>query len=532
VATQLVALVALEACLCAFFGWQIAHAAEPAPAAAAPSPTAVASDAAAEFATAASATATSPLPNATGVANERAVVRRLWRSDDPIGVMLTGTARWSDGAVIADPAIWLQLAGKTRSASCAADGSFVAIGLTPGEWSATIRTEGAESKQTVTVGEDAEQRHDFVIERTFPIRVFGVTPDGKDLTKAAWEAKLALGQLQVVGQRDALPERLAPTDYGVAYAGDAKWHGEMNSKDGFLGTLHLVAPPPAHAALLLRHVVLQQQRIEPGQSELKFVVDVDAVKALVASVSLRVVDDATSAPLAGIRVGLSTSSAGGVGGPLTDADGRITLTTTAPGLLFLTMDAKDRESHWSTIRVEPGAKVDLGDIRLGTPQPLKGRLVGIDGNSGRVDVRWTELKWRHQPFAFASNRRTKVEASGEFTLWGTGRGPIAVQAFTRDGMVAMGVFDNPPAAPVELRLVRGVKCQVVRKLDPTKAYTVTFFDAENRPIQASKVGTQAYEQAILMPPGTWRFEMHDETERLVKSGTLEFGAEPVTLEIP
>src|SRR5690606_24246290 len=131
------------------------------------------------------------------------------------------------------------------------------------------------------------------------LRVLIVTPDGKDATRALRLSGMRFGDFIVAGQRDRFPERLAPTDHGQVSVGDAKWDREMNPVEGFAGTLRLQSEPPAHVALLQRHLVLEQQLVQPGQSEVKFVVDLDVLVQFAGSAVVRVSDAETGTPIEG-----------------------------------------------------------------------------------------------------------------------------------------------------------------------------------------------------------------------------------------
>jgi len=243
---------------------------------------------------------------------------------------------------------------------------------------------------------------------------------------------------------------------------------------------------------------------------------------------VRVVDGASGAPLTGARVSLA--GAGGMGTPV-DAEGRATVENLLPGLLKCWIAAKDYESMESVISIEPGQRVELGEVRLGAQQNLKGRVLDADGKPAAASLYWTALKWRSGPTAFVSNRTTRAEADGTFTLWQTGPGAIAVTARAQDGRLAVGVFDNPPAAPVELRLEPPAECTVTRPVDLTRAFTVTLYDAQRRAVAAQTFEPRLLKSKMSMPAGDYAFEVHDDRGRLVQHGTLTFGANPTTLEI-
>ena len=474
-----------------------------------------------------------PTPLATPAASRdaaRAEVAAKWRAGDAVGVLLTGTVATRDGGP-AEASLGAQRDKVSVHASAGADGSYALVGLTPGEWTVTLRGTGfVESSSTIVITDDAVQHRDFIVDPSFAVRVVLVTPDGADATMALRKTLFGFGDFAVAGQRDRFPDRLAPTDYGVVFVGNATWRPEMNPKDGFAGTLH-VRELPAHVALLSRHLVLQQQLMQPGQREVKFVVDLEALKALAGSATVRVLDADSDAPLTTAHVELNTSNRGG-GGAKVDADGRVVVEGLSPGLLRCHIRAADHEDMYTTVRIEPGQRLDLGDVRLGAALPLRGTVLDADGKPASARLSWTELKWRRQPTAaFATNRSARTEADGTFSLWGTGRGVIAVAARDQQGNAAIGVFDNPPAEPVVLRLAQPCDCVVTRPADPTRTFTLTFFDGARRPVTARTLEPRSVKSTIGLPAGQYAYEVHDEQDRLVQSGSLTFGPTPCAVEI-
>jgi len=461
----------------------------------------------------------------------RTAVTATWQPDDPIGVVLTGTVRWRDGTPVDEPGVYLRQ-GRTRpSASTASDGSYAVVGLQPGEWSVSVRVEGAvDVTETITLGDDAQQEHDFVLDRSYPVRVTIVTADGEDGTRALRMALHGFGDFTIAGQRDRFPDQLAPTDYGMVFVGDAKWDSERNPKDGAAGKLFLASAPPQHVALLQRHLVLEQQLVQPGQTEVKFTIDVAELKKLAGSATLRVLDAQSGQPLTNARVSLNTSNRGG-GGKVVDDEGRAVVEGLSPGLLRCQIAAPDHESYYCTVRVGAGERLELGDIRLGPQMPLKGTVLDADGNPATARLSWTELKWHTTGTKFATNRSAHVEADGSFSLWGTGRGRIAVKARSADGSLAAGVFDNPPTTDVVLRLSKASQCVVTRPKDPTRAFTVTLFDEAKLAISAVVLGPRNTKLTISMPPGSYDFEVRDQQARLLQTGSLTFAAAPCSLEI-
>ena len=212
-------------------------------------------------------------------------------------------------------------------------------------------------------------------------------------------------------------------------------------------------------------------------------------------------------------------------------EGRAVLEGLSPGLLLCEIGAPDHETMHSTVRVDVGQIVDLGDVRLGKVSPLTGTLLDADGKPAAAEITWTELKWRTRPTEFISNRSTRPEADGTFSLWGTGHGTIAVIARDAQGNLARGVFDNPPTNPVVLRLGKLAQCVVTRPPDPTRAFTLTVFDGSRRAIAANTLTSSTPKFTVSLPAGDYTFEVHDEQDRLVQSGALTFGAMPCAVEI-
>ncbi len=527
---RVAALCAIEAAIVLLLAIEV-FGATPQPPVGAPTPrTATVGDATQATATVAASTLPTGTGTVTGTDVERAAVAAKWREDDPVGVLLVGSVKFGDGRPAEGTYVNVEIDGQWRSGTTAANGGYAVLGLRPGTWTFSLRgTAVAETTVDVTIGDDAVQRRDFVVDASIPLRVSIVTADGADGTSALRKAMPAFGEFAVVGMRDPVPDRLPPTDYGVVFVGDARWQPEMNPRDGFAGTLHC-ASLPAHVALMQRHLVLQQQLVQPGATEVKFVVDIAALRGLAGSAAVRVLDAASGAPLVDASVSLRTSNRGG-GGQKVDAEGRALLEGLSPGYLRCQISAKDRETFYTTVRVEPGQRLDLGDVRLGALDPMRGTVLDVDGKPATADISWIELKWRTGPMEFATNRMARTEADGTFSLWGTGHGTIAVSARDSDGNVGRGVFDHPSPNPIVLRLGKPAVCMVTRPPDPTRSFTITFHDSRQRPVAAQKLEPRVTKLSIPLPPGDYGFEVHDEQYRLVQSGRVTLGASPTAVEI-
>ena len=483
---------------------------------------------------ASSAAATERRGAASTTGGARAPLPAEHLAGDSIGILLHGSVRSRYGGAVREPSVLVRDSlGKGRPATVSADGAWALCGLAPGEWSVTVRAEGFATLEAKTVlTAEAVQRLDLVLDPSWAVKVRIETPDGAD---ANGEISRLLGLhfgLHVVGAKDPIPERLATTDYSTVFAGDAKRQRAERGKDGVAGTLELAAAPPAYVAALLRHVVLAQQHVEPGQNEVKLVVDpAEVVAKTSAAVRMRFVDEASGEPIANVHVELRTGSGGGARGK-SDADGQVTIERALAGLLILEIGARDHEHATTTIRVPPGEPLDLGELRLGKQVALHGRIVDQDGKPTVGSVQWTELKWRRGPREFVHHRSASSDAEGKFQLAHVGPGSHALTARTPDGRVAQAVVAVPSPEPVVLRLAPPADVVFTRQPDPTQAYTVTLMDAQQRPVEAFRLEPRHVTFPRTLPPGEYGYQVHDDGDRLVRSGTLRLGGEPVRVSVP
>ncbi len=199
--------------------------------------------------------------------------------------------------------------------------------------------------------------------------VFVRTADDKRLQ--AELSKLGFWQvMSVVATAAPLPGDLEPVENSSVFlpgVGRHRQTGDLNQRaeaDGDDGVLELDQPPPVYAAVLLRHMVLAQQRIEPGQRELRFVVDITEVAKRFAKVRMRVVG-ADGRPAAA-SVELSTARGGGQRGKA-DENGVVVVEKVLPGLASFSIYAKDSEHYPTHLSIASGADLDLGDVVLTAP---------------------------------------------------------------------------------------------------------------------------------------------------------------------
>ena len=422
------------------------------------------------------------------------------------------------------------------SAEATTRGSFAFTGLTEGVWRLRCEVPGYQRLDfPATIGSQPVQRLDLTLTKAPVLTVYATTTDGKRL--ATELAKLGLWQgLRVVASATPRTGDFEPTEHssvGDSPIGrfrapsDRNQATNANANDG---TLELDQPPPAHAALVLRHMVLAQLPIEPGQTELRFVVDAAAVRARMPKVRVRVLGPDGN-PAAG-SVSLSTAQTGG-GGQKTDEHGVVVLENALPGLNQFEIWAKDAE-QWSSHVTIPGTggDVDLGDIRLTAASTLKGRIVDEAGAPASGQVQWTALETWRPPHPLVDRRSAEADGDGKFQLYGTGRRRYTVQVRGSSGRVGFAFVDGATAGTepfvVTLRPARKLH------LDATKAGTrcVVVADATGQPFDVCRIEPQWPQQVMSLPDGDYQLLVYDAAGRELQRERLVVAGADIQKELP
>ncbi len=122
-----------------------------------------------------------------------------------------------------------------------------------------------------------------------------------------------------------------------------------------MGRLEGLAPLPVFVSLVLRHVVLQTLRVEPGADSVTFTVPWEQIDAQFGTVRVRVIDAETKVPLTKATASISDSQAGG---EKPDADGVFALPHQKPGLLDLELRCEGYERWVSLVDLPPTVALD------------------------------------------------------------------------------------------------------------------------------------------------------------------------------
>lgn len=424
-----------------------------------------------------------------------------------------------------DVRLTIRQLGQYRTGSVSAVGSYAIASLTPGDWQLQCTIPGYRRLDLAhTLDEAPIQRLDLPFEKAQTLAVWATTTDGRRL---AHELGHRISGLHVVAAHQPFVGDFEPCAYGRL--GDFGI-GRYREKDGLNpkadptdpdGTLELDAAPPAYAALLLRHQVLAQQPIAPGQTELRFEVDLAGVLARFPKLRVRVLGPDGKPAEASVSM---NGAMGRMSGHPTEADGTIVLEQLQPGIGNLTIHSKDSE-HWqSRVTIQPGIDVDLGDVMLTERAELRGRAIDQHGAPVAVSVEWTALDTWRPPHTLIDNRSTQSDGDGAFQLWNAGRRRYTLLARTGTDQVGFAIVDGSAASTEPFRIT----VHPARKLhvDGTAAGVrcVVIADQQGRPLTVRRCERAWPQATFALPDGEYQFVVYDghgverHRERLVVAG--------------
>jgi hypothetical protein len=483
--------------------------------------------------------------DAAAPANERrAAAPPETTAADPIGILVSGTVHSTDGTPVADANVSFRREAEYHSGGSSANGAYAAVGLAPGEWTIGCRADGFAKYETkCTLDGRAFQQVDVELSPSWIVRVRIQSPAGEPLIDLLRKQRL-FEQPSVVATVEPLTGSLPVTEHSrIMGFGVGEWYGvdersqQVDKKlkeQGFAGELRLDQAPPVHAALLLRHVLLQSQRIEAGQREATFTIGVEEFAAAFGTVKLRLLDGATGQPLPGVMLGLNNAQRVGFGSK-TDAEGRCTCEHVQPGLSTLDCTAKDHEWLSLPVRVPAGGTLDLGDVVLSPAVKITGTVVGADGKPvTEASIRSMDLDRRTWPQPFSNRRGAAVDAEGKFELFGCGRHRYVVQAWTRTNGLGFSTVDATGGAPGPVTIALGTAARVALRAQfpPTVGYSLTVLRSDQVPVTALWLAGTSRPQTLLLLPGQYTVQIQDAADALVRSFALTVGDQPLTIDVP
>ncbi|MBK9386025.1 MAG: carboxypeptidase regulatory-like domain-containing protein [Planctomycetes bacterium] len=463
--------------------------------------------------------------------------------DAELGVGVCGTVRGAQGQFLAGASVSFVRDGTWLSARTAANGVYALGGLAPGSWLLRAGAEGhARIESPRQLVDAAWQTIDVDLSPWYAVRVRIDTKSGEPLGKGIedqnWEAAP-----YVVATAEPLERDLPLTEHNrVPLFGVGQWKRAEDLSEparselgtgGYAGELYLDREPPVYASLLLRHLRLETQRIEPGQRELRFVLDPSDLESKLGSLRIRFVDPDSGAPLSGVR--MRFASAQGVGGEkVSDADGRARMEHLMPGIGALDIGARDREVMELRVRVPSGAELDLGDLALSPRVICRGRVIDERGEPAMdTHVTWDNLDRRSWPAPLFDRRSAGQDAEGRFNIR-VGRQRYVFHGRDRQGRRGYALLDarDGVAEEVVLRLQSAAHVRFRYDASECSGYLVVIHTPDGAPFHVVALDGSLLSRGVDLPPGSYIATTYDAADRIVKARPFTVGAETSELALP
>lgn len=331
-------------------------------------------------------------------------------------------------------------------------------GLEPGTYWVSARTSGWTGDPVpVELTSDGDSKEvDILLTGLEGIVVRVRTPLGRSFAEALADFRHSIPWPQPVVTRE-LPvgDMLDP---GLATA--ATFLG-TNRDDALetdiLGELTLREEPPLYVSLLLGHLRVATQRLDPLDEEVLFVLDPEQYRAKCATFRVRIHSAETGEPVVEASVSFATNNVS-TSTMVPVHGGFATYSTVTPGPGLLSIFAPRYREVRRELRLEPGDDLDLGTIELERETPVEGRVDALEGVTDpqviaalRADLQ----RNNHQRRLFG----LPIDAGGSFRL---NLGPYEYLVW------AEGMRDAIPwRAPSQIVDPRSFSGAILLRLEPT-----------------------------------------------------------------
>ncbi len=463
--------------------------------------------------------ASTPAPSAAPASHDRvtlATQQRTFAADSPLGLIVTGFVRDSDGNPLPGAHVYFEARSAPPPgtlfddapldafpADADATARFAALGLWPGEWDVTARAKGASDlvRRIQLTAEPARTHLDLVL-HAMPDEIDVVLVDETD---RAWipDESFAL-TLEI--QREPLPPRIPMQSYWNELA---TWLTPEADSEAF-ARLRPRTDLPLHVGVVCgEHVVAQVSWTEP-ERDLRIPLSHAALQDCLAELQVRVSDSTTGQAIPDAKLVLAQvdqkPQSNGVDRfeATTDALGRATFTGQRPRRALLSVRADGYGPFQGAPELAPGQDTPVLRIALGPARRVAGRVLAPDGNSQFVFVSAVPLERDGIPPSFLDQYSSGGVGTeqGRFELTcGTGRYLILARRW-EDGS-ATAVVDTAAGDVSDLTL-RFTPATLVRLRAPGPRYVV-LRDDDGTPVNWATVGSMPGED-LYGPAGTWTLE--------------------------
>jgi hypothetical protein len=469
-------------------------------------------------------------------------------ADALVGILVHGAVIDTNGRAV-PPADWGisfdDDRGEPQRAKVGPSSTYAMSGLTPGRWTVRCRLQGYRGT-TRTLELSAAQpvvRLDLVLEPAVVLLIKAFTPAGQPLLEAI-KSEMAGGEswnpyrIAAIATREpppaALPEisERSYESWDIGSYSDRldSWRGPDDTPSDAMGKLELDGALPAYVSVVFRHIVLQTQLVEPGTTEVVFVVSIPSLQALLGAVKLRVVSADTKQPVPGMTAALSDSQTSG-GGDKPDAAGNFLWEQQRPGRLELEVRAADHETLYAVVSVQPGATTDLGTLELTSLVAVRGRVVDAAGNPVALNLR----ALIDDPIGgrgMGERSSFKSNAEGAYESYGLGRHRYHV-SISSDQWAALPVpvdLSNGDVEGLVITVVPGMPVRLIPRWESGQRYGVRVTSEEGSIASDARAWDTEWTWFKRLPPGRYEVALIDEG-RMVKRLPLVVADTPVALEL-
>ncbi len=422
--------------------------------------------------------------------------------------------------------------GEQKSATVARD-SWSVVGLLPGAWHirATARSCYPLRDELTLASSSAETRRDLTLQKALALRIRFVDPEGKAVVGTASRTDPILTSLGAVATREHPGLRLLGAETNIPSGGDSGQYltrrpsGSVEGlPDDCAGLLVLTEPPPVFVSAVLGNLVLESRLVDGTGEEIAFTVDLEGLKSNLSTLTLRLVDAETGAPLEGSVTPRFRN--GGVPGVRTGADGVVRVENLVPGLRWLDISARDHQRADRIVRLEPGQMLDLGELRLARERTVKGRVVDEEGRPVTVGFNFLSSDLVRGPLDL--ERFVGWPGGESFQLPGLGSGEPLLLMRAQDFAVNPLLIETDEQGSLTALARRGtpVLLKHTRQLQRGLHYAIA--DSAGRPFWLCGVYSEVPIKLRLVPGSYQLLEGQDEVFTLVR--TFDVGAHTMVLE--